>query len=472
MSTALVVGSGPNGLAAAVHLAASGLDVRVLEAEDTVGGGCRSSEPALPGVVADDCSAFHPFAAASPFLSGLGLEEHGLRWCWPEVQLAHPLDAGREAVLWQDLERTTAELASDGPAWDAIVGRTARDFGRLVGDLLGPVVHVPRHPLLLARFGLDAVLPATVTARRWGGDPARALFAGIAAHAFARLDAPLTTSVGLVLAGAAHAVGWPVAEGGSGAITRALAAKLASLGGSVETGVRVESAEALGGADLVLLDVAPAAAARILGHRLPAATARSYARYRHGPAAFKVDFAVEGDVPWRGEHARRAGTVHLGGTLEEVAAAEASVAAGRMPARPFVLVGQQYLADPTRSRDGINPVWAYAHVPHGYAGDATEALIAQIERFAPGFRSRVRAVAVRGPAAIEAHNANFVGGDIGTGSTAGLQLIARPRAAANPYATGVPGVYLCSAATPPGPGTHGMSGFRAAEAALAWLGTR
>lgn len=472
MSTAVVVGSGPNGLAAAVHLAAHGLDVRVLEAQDTLGGGCRSSEPTLPGIIADDCSAFHPFAAASPFFAGLGLEEHGLRWLWPEVQLAHPLDGGREAVLWQDLERTTAALASDGPAWDGLVGRTARDFGRLAGDLLGPALHVPHEPALFVRFGLDAGLPATVTARRWRGDPARAMFAGIAAHAFARLDAPLTTSVGLVLAGAAHAVGWPVAEGGSGAITRALAAKLAALGGMVETGVHVESAEALAGADLVLLDVAPAAAVRILGDRLPSGATRSYVRYRRGPAAFKVDFAIEGHVPWAGEEARRAGTVHVGGTLEEIAAAEAAVVAGRMPQRPFVLVGQQYLADPTRSRGGINPLWAYAHVPHGYAGDATGALVAQIERFAPGFRSRIRATAVRGPAAIEAHNANFVGGDIGTGSTAGLQLIARPRAALNPYATGVPGVYLCSAATPPGPGTHGMSGYRAAQAALAWLASR
>lgn len=469
MSTAIVVGSGPNGLAAAVHLAAHGVQVRVLEAQPGIGGGCRSSEATLPGVISDDCSAFHPLAAASPFLTGLGLEEHGLRWRMPEVQLAHPLDGGREGALWQDLDRTTAALGADGEAWDALVGRTARGFGHLVGDLLGPVLHVPRHPFALARFGADAVLPATLTARRWHGDPARALFAGIAAHAFAPLDAPLTTSVGLVLAASAHAVGWPVAEGGSGAITSALAARLTRLGGAIETGVTVTAAEELDDADLVLLDLAPRAAASILSRRLPASTAAAYARYRHGPAAFKVDFAIEGDIPWTGEHSRRAGTVHVGGTLEEIAAAEADVVQGRMPARPFVLVGQQYLADPSRSRDGINPVWAYAHVPHAYTGDATEALTAQIERFAPGFRSRIRATTVRGPAALEAHNANCVGGDIGTGSTMGLQLLARPRLGAHPYATGVPGVYLCSAATPPGPGSHGMAGYRAARAALAWL---
>lgn len=472
MSTAVVVGSGPNGLAAAVHLAAHGVQVRVLEAQPTIGGGCRSSEPALPGVVADDCSAFHPLAAASPYLAGLGLEEHGLRWLWPEVQLAHPLEGGREAVLWQDLPRTVAGLGADGRAWDRLVGRVARSFGPLVDELLGPVLHVPRHPLALAGFGLEAVLPATLTARRWRGEEARALFAGIAAHAFAPLSAPLTTSVGLVLAAAAHAVGWPVAEGGSGAIASALAARLAQLGGTIETNAAVTSARQLDAADLVLLDVAPGAAARLLAGRLPASTAAAYTRYRHGPAAFKVDFAIEGDIPWRGEHSRRAGTVHVGGTFEEVAAAEAKTARGRMPARPFVLVGQQYLADPTRSRQGINPIWAYAHVPHGYAGDATEALTAQIERFAPGFRAQIRATAVRGPAALEAYNPNYVGGDIGTGATSGLQLLARPRLGANPYATGVPGVYLCSAATPPGPGSHGMSGYGAAQAALAWLARR
>ncbi|WP_369044653.1 phytoene desaturase family protein [Sinomonas sp. P10A9] len=472
MSSAVVVGSGPNGLAAAVHLAARGVTVRVLEAQETFGGGCRSSEPTLPGVVADDCSAFHPLAAASPFLAGLGLEAEGLRWRWPEVQLSHPLDGGREGVLWQDLDRTVAGLGRDGPAWDAIVGRTARDFATLVGEVLAPPIHWPRHPWALARFGLDAVLPATLTARRWRDDEARALFGGIAAHAFAPLSAPLTTSVGLVLAATAHAVGWPVAEGGSQSITAALARRLESLGGSIQTRTTVTSIAELDGADLVLLDLAPAAAARLLGPRLPATTARAYSRFRRGPAAFKVDFAIEGDIPWTSENARRAGTVHLGGTFEEIARAEADITRGRMPARPFVLVGQQYLADPTRSRDGINPIWSYAHVPHAYAGDATEAVIAQIERFAPGFRQRVRGVASRGPAALAAHNANYVGGDIGTGATTGLQLIARPVLSPNPYATGVPGVYLCSAATPPGPGTHGMSGYRAAGAALDWLSRR
>lgn len=471
MSTAVVVGSGPNGLAAAVHLAGRGLSVRVLEAEDRIGGGCRSSELTLPGLLHDECSAFHALAAGSPFLAGLGLEEHGLRWLWPEVQLAHPLDGGREALLWRDAARTAAGLGDDGAAWDALVGRTARGFGELLDDILGPLARVPRHPVALARFGLDAVLPASVVARRWRGEEARALFGGIAAHAFARLDAPFTGSIGIVLAASGHAVGWPVAAGGSAAITDALAARLRMLGGTVETGRRVADARELD-ADVVLLDVAPGAAARILAPRLPARTARAYRRYRHGPAAFKVDYAVEGAIPWASEGARLAGTVHLGGTFEEIAEAEAATVRGAMPARPFILVGQQYLADPSRSRDDVHPVWAYAHVPHAWAGGGLEAVTAQIERFAPGFRSRIRAMAVRGPAALEASNANYVGGDISTGSNGGLQLLVRPRPALDPYATGVPGIYLCSAATPPGAGAHGMPGYRAAEAALGWLARR
>ncbi|ASN52115.1 NAD(P)/FAD-dependent oxidoreductase [Sinomonas sp. R1AF57] len=472
MSSAVVVGSGPNGLAGAVHLAMHGLDVRVLEAEPTIGGGCRSSVEDLPGLLVDECSAFHPFAAASPYLSGLGLEEHGLRWREPDVQLVHPLDGGRAAALWRDEARTASGLGPDGPAWDRLIGRAARSFGTLVEDILGPLVAVPRHPFALARFGLDAVLPATLSARRWRTDEARALFGGIAAHAFAPLDSPFTSSVAIVLAAAAHTVGWPVAEGGSGAITAALAARLARFGGSIETGRRVEDVRELDGADVVLLDVTPSAAARILGDRLPPRVAASYRRFRHGPAAYRVDFAVEGGIPWASELARRAGTVHVGGTLEEIAEAEAATARGRMPARPFVLVGQQYLADPGRSRDGVHPVWAYAHVPHAFAGDATEALVGQIERFAPGFRRTVRATAVRGPAALEAHNANYVGGDIGAGANTGLQLLARPRLTPDPYATGAPGVYLCSASTPPGAGTHGMGGYRAASAALRWLARR
>ncbi|MDQ4504562.1 NAD(P)/FAD-dependent oxidoreductase [Sinomonas sp. ASV322] len=469
MTSAVVVGSGPNGLAAAVRLAQEGISVRVLEAEPRIGGGSRSSALTLPGLVHDECSAFHPMAVASPFLSSLGLERHGLRWRWPEVELAHPLDGGRAAILRRDLGETASGFGAGGRSWSATVGATARRFDELVPDLLGPVVHVPRRPAAFARFGALAALPATTLTRAWKDEPARALFAGIAAHAFARLDAPFSSAVGLVLGAAAHAVGWPVAEGGSQKIADALVARLVELGGSVETGVRVDRAEDVGHADLLLLCVAPGAAARILAGRLPTAVARSYSRYRHGPAAFKVDYAIEGEVPWAAPDVRRAGTVHVGGTFDEIAQSEEQAVRGRMSARPFVLVGQQFVADPQRSSGGLNPLWAYAHVPNGYAGDATEAVTAQIERFAPGFRSRIRAVSVRTVAQAEAHNANCVGGDVAGGANVARQLVFRPRAAADPYATGIPGVFLCSASTPPGGGTHGMAGFHAAERALAHL---
>lgn len=473
MTTAVVVGSGPNGLAAAVRLAEAGVAVRVLEAEPTIGGGTRSTTTPAPGgegtLISDECSAFHPMGIASPYLASLDLQRHGLRWLWPEIQLAHPLDGGRAAALWRDPSRTADALGPDGKAWEATAGAVARGFDRLVQDILRPVQHVPRHPLLLARFGALAALPATVLAKAWRGDAARALFAGVAAHAFADLRRPFTSSVGLVLTAAGQTVGWPVAEGGSQAIADALAARLRELGGTIETGVRVRRAEDVGVSDLLLLCVAPTAAATILAGLLPAAVARSYARYRYGPAAFKVDYAVEGGVPWAAEEARRAGTVHVGGTIEEIAAAEAETVQGRMPARPFVLVGQQYLADPSRSAGNVHPVWAYAHVPNGYPGDATDAVTAQIERFAPGFRDCIRAVSTRSVAATEAHNANYVGGDISAGANSGLQLVFRPRVAADPYSTGVPGVFLCSAATPPGGGVHGMAGFLAAERALASL---
>jgi phytoene dehydrogenase-like protein len=475
MTNAVVVGSGPNGLAAAVRLAQAGVVVRVLEAEPTIGGGARSTRKAAPGqpgkeaegeLVFDECSAFHPMAVASPFLASLGLERHGLRWRWPEVQLAHPLDGGRAGLLWRETGRTADGLGQDGASWDAIIGATARQFEKLVPDILGPILRVPRHPLALARFGALAALPASVLVKAWHGDEARALFGGVAAHAFAPLNGPFSSSVGLVLTSAAHAVGWPVAEGGSQAIADALAARLRELGGSVETGVRVERMEDLGDPDLLLLCVSPQAAARILSGRLPAAVDRAYRRYRYGPAAFKVDYTIRGEVPWEAPGVRLAGTVHLGGTFEEIARAEAQTGRGMMPERPFVLVGQQYAADSSRSADGVNPLWAYAHVPHAYPGDATEAITAQIERFAPGFRERILSASVRSVAAAEAHNANYVGGDISTGANFGLQLVFRPRVAADPYATGIPGVFLCSAATPPGGGIHGMAGFHAAERAL------
>ncbi|TIC88098.1 NAD(P)/FAD-dependent oxidoreductase [Nocardioides sp. GY 10113] len=483
MTNAVVVGSGPNGLTAAIRLARAGVEVTVVEAETRPGGGTRSGELTVPGVLHDECAAFHPTGVASPYLAELDLARHGLRWRWPEIDLAHPLDDGRAGLLARDaapdVAVTAASLGADADRWRRLVGPAARHFDDLAAEVLGPVLHVPRHPFTLASFGARALAPATWLARGFADEPARGLLTGIAAHAFGRLDIPLSGAAGMLLAAAAHAVGWPVAEGGSEAITRALLAELADHGGRVVTGHRVRSLAELGehtghaaAPDLVLLDTAPAGALEILGDRLPSRVRRSLARFRYGPAAFKVDLAVDGGVPWRNRKCRRAGTLHLGGTAAEIARVEAATARGEMPAAPFVLVGQQYLADPTRSNGSVHPVYAYAHVPHGYTGDATEAVLSQIERFAPGVRERIVAVAAKGPAALEAGNANYVGGDIGAGAATGLQVVLRPRATRTPYATGVPGVYLCSAATPPGAGVHGMAGYHAAGAALAGLARR
>lgn len=469
MSTAVVVGGGPNGLAAAALLAVEGVAVTLLEASDDVGGGTRSWEGLVPGLVHDHCSAIHPLAVGSPLFARLRLAEHGLRWRYAEVDCAHPLDDGSAGVLLTDVARTAAGLGRDARTWRLLFDGPSRTYDALAEDVLGPLVSIPRHPLLLARFGAPTLLPATVLARGFREERTRALFAGVAAHAFRPLGEPLSSAIGLGILTAGHRHGWAVAEGGSASIARALRAVIEGHGGTIQTGTAVRSPADLPAADVTLLDLAPAAAADVLGPRLPARVARAYRRFRRGPGAFKVDLAVEGGVPWTAGPARRAGTVHLGGPLPEVAAAERDVVAGRMPARPFVLVGQQYLADPGRSADDVHPVWAYAHVPHGYDGDATEAILAQFERFAPGTRDRVVGMRVTRPADFAAANANFRGGDILTGAKDVRQLVLGPRTTASPYDTGIPGVYLCSAATPPGPGAHGMCGAHAAERALAHL---
>jgi phytoene dehydrogenase-like protein len=471
MTRAVIVGSGPNGLAAALTLAGAGVDVLVLEAAATAGGGLRSAALTLPGLLHDECSAVHPLAVATPFAQRFDLSAHGLTWRWPEVQYAHPLDGGGGAAAVRSVEETAAGLGADGPRWASLFGGLARDFAGLAGDLLRPALQVPRHPVRLSMLGVHAVTPATVLARRWSAPEARALFGGVAAHALRPLTSVTSSAIGVVLATAAHGCGWPVAEGGSGAIARAMVAMLRRLGGRIETGVRVDSLDELGSPDIVMLDVAPAAAARIAGERMPPRIARALTRYRHGPGVFKLDLAVEGGIPWTYEPARRAGTVHLGGDLREIAHAEALVHRGRMPDQPFVLVCQQYLADPSRSRGDVHPVYAYAHVPAGFTGDATARIEARIERFAPGFRDRVLTRSRRSPSEMEEHNANLVGGDVVGGRNDTLQLLFRPRLALDPYTTGIPGVYLCSAATPPGAGAHGMCGYNAATSALRRLVT-
>ena len=469
MSEAIVVGAGPNGLASAAALAREGVKVTVLEAAETIGGGTRTSELTVPGVLHDHCSAVHPMAVGSPFLNSLDLARHGLEWCRPEVDLAHPLDDGSAGVMLQSLDRTVEGLGHDGAAWRRLFGSAAASFDELNEDIFQPLLHLPRHPIRLVRFGLPAAMPATLLARSWKGPQARALFGGVAAHAIAPLNGLMSSSVGAALIVACHAKGWAVARGGSRAITDALAAYLVEKGGRIETGSPVTSLAELPAADAVLLDLAPAAVAEIAGDRLPGRVARAYRRYRHGPGAFKVDLAVEGGVPWTNEACRRAGTVHAVGTFDEIVAAEREASRGRMPERPMVLVGQQYLADPSRSAGDVHPIWTYAHVPSGYSGDATEALLGQVERFAPGLRERIVATSVRPADEFPVYNANYVGGDIITGANTAAQILFRPRFALDPYATGIPGVYICSAATPPGAGAHGMNGCNAARSALRHL---
>ena len=467
---AAVVGSGPNGLAAALTLAAEGVDVTVLEAADTLGGGTRSSELTLPGLIHDECSAAHPLAIDTPFSRRFDLEAHGLTWRWPEVQYAHPLDGGRGAAAWRSVEQTADALGSDGDAWRSLFGTLADRFSEITGDFMRPMLRVPDHPLLMARFGLYSGLPVALLAHRWTTAEAQALFAGVAAHAFRPFSAPMSSAIGVTLGTAAHAYGWPVAEGGSAAISGAMISLLENHGAKFETGVRVSSLDELDSPDIVMLDVAPAAAVRIAGERMPKRIARSLSRFRHGPGTFKVDFAVQDGVPWTHELSRQAGTVHVGGSYREIAAAEKLVADGQVPEQPFVLVCQQHLADPSRSSGDVHPLYAYAHVPAGYSGDVTEQIEAQIERFAPGFRDRILARHVRSVAQMEAHNANYVGGDVVTGANDPRQMVFRPRAALDPYATGIDGVYLCSAATPPGAGAHGMCGYNAANSALRRIG--
>lgn len=470
MTTAIVVGSGPNGLAGALVLARAGLQVTVLEAADTIGGGTRTSELTLPGLLHDHCSAIHPMGVASPFMRDAELTDHGVEWLHPDIALSHPLDGGRAGALHRSLTETVAGLGPDGPRWERIFGHLSRGFDDLAVDVMQPLLHVPAHPVKLTRFGLNAIQSAQMLARRWKTDEAQTLFVGSAAHGYHPLNRPLTAAIGLMLVAVGHRYGWPVPKGGSAMISKAMADQITDAGGRIETGVRVRSLDDLPPADCVLLDLVPAGVVEVAGDRLPPRVRRAYERYRKAPGAFKLDLAVEGGVPWADPHSGRAGTVHLGGTMAEIIASEAAINRGRMPERPFVLVGQQYLADPSRSAGDVHPVWTYAHVPHGYDGDATEQIVDQLERFAPGVRERIVGCASIATTAWSDYNPNFVGGDVISGANDGLQVAFRPRIALDPYSTGIPGTYICSAATPPGGGVHGMCGLHAARSALKHLG--
>jgi phytoene dehydrogenase-like protein len=468
---AVIVGSGPNGLAAAITLAGAGLHTVLREAQATAGGGLHSEALTLPGFLHDVCAAVHPLALSSPFFRSLPLDGSGLEWVQPPVALAHPLDDGGVALLDPSSDAATEGLGPAATEWRRLHAPFVAKWSSLAGDVLAPPVRIPRHPFLMARFGLQGLRSAEAVARgALSGTAARALFAGNAAHSFLPLTAGGTAAFGLLLGIAGHAVGWPIVRGGSGRFAEALIAHFRSLGGKLVTGAPVERIEELDGARVVVLDLTPRQVVRIAGHRLPARYRRALEHYRYGSAAFKVDWALDGPVPWRAADCLRAATVHLGGTFEEIAASEAAHAEGRVHERPFVLFVQPTLFDPSRAPPGKHVGWAYCHVPPGWAGDATEVIERQVERFAPGFRDRILARSVIGPAAFEQRNANLVGGDISGGMMDLRQVFARPVARIVPYTTPLDGVYLCSASTPPGGGVHGMGGFHAARAALSRLG--
>lgn len=463
---ALIVGSGPNGLAAAAVLAGAGRSVLVVEAADTPGGGLRSAELTAPGFVHDLASAIHPLAVASPFLSSIPLREHGLEWVEPPAPLAHPLDDGRAAVLHRSVVDTAAGLGSDGPAYRRLMDPLVERWDLVADQLLGPVLRLPRHPLALARFA-GSVLPAATLIRRFATTPGRALVAGNAAHGVLPLNRPLTASFALVLGTLGHRVGWPFPNGGAQRLAEALVSYVTSLGAEIRTGVEIERLEDLPKHRAVLFDVGPRALAAIAGPRLGDRYRRRAGSYRYGPGAYKVDYALDGPVPWAAEEVAQAGTIHVGGTFEEIAASAAEVASGRHPEHPFLLVAQHSRFDPTRAPAGHHTLWVYTHVPNGSSFDMSERIETQLERFAPGFRDRIVARHVTTPADLEAGNSNLVGGDFSAGSHRGLQLLLRPVGLRrSPYATPAPEIFLCSASTPPGGGVHGMCGFHAAEAAL------
>jgi phytoene dehydrogenase-like protein len=469
MLDAVVVGSGPNGLAAAITMARAGRSVLVVEAAETVGGGMRSAELTLPGFLHDVCSAIQPLTKASPFFRELPLGEHGVELVQPPAPLAHPLDDGTAVMLERSVEETAAPLGRDAEAYRKLMGPLVDRSDRLEPFLLGHSP-IPRRPFAAARFGLLALRSAVGLAKRFEGERARALFAGLAAHSVQDLYRMPTASFGLVLGLFGHAHGWPLVRGGSQRLADGLADHLRLLGGKIETGRHVESVDDLPTARATFLDITPRQVLRIAGHRLPARYARALRRYRYGPGVFKVDWALDGPVPWTAADCARAGTLHLGGSLEEIAASEAAVWRGEEPERPYVLAAQQSPFDDSRAPAGKHTLWAYCHVPNRSSFDMTERIEAQVERYAPGFRERVLGRSAKGPADIERYNENYVGGDINGGVQDLRQLYTRPVIRVNPYSTPVDGLYICSSSTPPGGGVHGLCGHYAARSALKHLG--
>jgi phytoene dehydrogenase-like protein len=468
MHDAVIVGSGPNGLSAAIVLAREGKSVLVLEAKETIGGGARTEQVTLPGFHHDICSAIHPMSVVSPFIRDLPLAEHGLEWAWSPAAIAHPLDDGSVAILEQSVDATAGRLGADEASYRKLMKPFAAKAGKLFDEILRPIAALPppRHPFLLAHFGLVGLQSAMQLARRFETPHARALLGGSAAHSFLPLDRIGSASFGLALILAGHATGWPAAKGGSVAIIGAMASYLRSLGGEIRTGHPVRSLKDIPESRAVLFDTSPRQLADIAGDALPPRYVRKLRRFRFGPAAFKVDWALDGPIPWRNPECLRSATVHVGGTIEEIAAHEHSVFHGKMTDKPFVLCAQQSMFDATRAPEGKHTGWAYCHVPHGWDGDATEVIEKQIERFAPGFRDRILAKRTISPAGYEQHNPNMIGGDIAGGANTMLQFLTRPFPKLDPYSTPNPRLFICSSSTPPGGGVHGMCGFWGAKSAL------
>lgn len=464
---AVIVGSGPNGLAAAIRLAQEGLSVLVLEANEDAGGGLRSAELTLPGFLHDVCSAIHPMAAGSPFFRRLQLERYDLEWCQPELPVAHPLPNRQVVALQRSVVDTAAELGGDGKAYQRLMAPLLSHWEVLAEEFLQPMLHVPAHVFPLASFGWRCLRSASGLARSWfGGEPARALVAGLAAHSFLPLDRVPSAAFGIVLGLMGHAVGWPLPRGGARGLAQALAACLRSLGGELAMAWRVTSLSELPKSRAVLLDITPRQLLSIAGEKLPSGYRRRLERFRYGPGVFKVDYALKGPIPWKASQCTRAGTVHIGGTFEEIATAEHAASHDLIPEQPFVLLAQPSLFDPTRAPAGRHTAWAYCHVPNGSTVDMTDRIERQIERFAPGFRDQILARHSADCSQLEQMNANLVGGSINGGASDLWHLLARPILSSAPYRTPIPGLYLCSASTPPGGGVHGMCGYHAAELAI------
>jgi len=463
---AIVVGSGPNGLSAAIAMQQQGLSVLLLEGKNEIGGGLRSAELTLPGFIHDVCSAIHPMAAASPFFKTLPLAAHGLEYIYPEIAAAHPFDDGTAAILTKSVQETAASLGADQYAYLNFILPVLQDWPKINHDVLGPPLGIPSHPLAMAKFGMKAMTSALSLANRFHTKEGKGLWAGMAAHSMQALSSMTTSAIGMVLLAAGHLEGWPIPKGGSAQIAKALASYFTSLGGEIQTDFYVKSLKDLPSASAVLFDVTPKQLLEIAGHRFSSIYKWQLEKYRYGMGVFKVDWALDAPVPFTAESARKAGTVHLGNTLEEIASGEYASSIGAVPEKPFVLLAQQSLFDTTRAPEGKHTVWAYCHVPHGSKADMTNVIETQVERFAPGFKARILAKHTFNPAQMEAYNPNYIGGDINGGIIDIGQIFTRPALGLSPYKTSEKGLYICSSSTPPGGGVHGMCGYHAAKRAL------